>query len=160
MQKQTLKRSCFRLDQYLKDCWAKKQTAIDLTAYKITHEELNKVIFGIHYEEPEYYWTIRNDITDTDPQTGLLKTYYPYYSGETGSPFDRTEELEREWEMVEEMTENCTTDLEKALVVHDHLVRTIQYSASLGALWPMILKVPFLRKNVCVKDMHWRISIT
>ena len=121
------------LDQYLKDCWAKKQTAIDLTAYKITHEELNKVIFGIHYEEPEYYWTIRNDITDTDPQTGLLKTYYPYYSGETGSPFDRTEELEREWEMVEEMTENCTTDLEKALVVHDHLVRTIQYSASLGA---------------------------
>ena len=74
------------LDQYLKDCWAKKQTAIDLTAYKITHEELNKVIFGIHYEEPEYYWTIRNDITDTDPQTGLLKTYYPYYSGETGSP--------------------------------------------------------------------------
>ena len=65
------------LDQYLKDCWAKKQTAIDLTAYKITHEELNKVIFGIHYEEPEYYWTIRNDITDTDPQTGLLKTYYP-----------------------------------------------------------------------------------
>ena len=84
------------LDQYLKDCWAKKQTAIDLTAYKITHEELNKVIFGIHYEEPEYYWTIRNDITDTDPQTGLLKTYYPYYSGETGSPFDRTEELERE----------------------------------------------------------------
>ena len=28
------------LDQYLKDCWAKKQTAIDLTAYKITHEEL------------------------------------------------------------------------------------------------------------------------
>ena len=47
------------LDQYLKDCWAKKQTAIDLTAYKITHEELNKVIFGIHYEEPEYYWTIR-----------------------------------------------------------------------------------------------------
>ena len=64
------------LDQYLKDCWAKKQTAIDLTAYKITHEELNKVIFGIHYEEPEYYWTIRNDITDTDPQTGLLKTYY------------------------------------------------------------------------------------
>ena len=89
------------LDQYLKDCWAKKQTAIDLTAYKITHEELNKVIFGIHYEEPEYYWTIRNDITDTDPQTGLLKTYYPYYSGETGSPFDRTEELEREWEMVE-----------------------------------------------------------
>ena len=47
--------------------------------------------------------------------------------------FDRTEELEREWEMVEEMTENCTTDLEKALVVHDHLVRTIQYSASLGA---------------------------
>ena len=28
------------LDQYLKDCWAKKQTAIDLTAYNITHEEL------------------------------------------------------------------------------------------------------------------------
>ncbi len=108
------------------------------------------MIFGIHYEEPEYYWTIRNDITDTDPQTGLLKTYYPYYSGETGSPFDRAEELEREWEMVEEMTENCTTDLEKALVVHDHLVRTIQYSASLGAfLWPMILKVPFLKK-MCV----------
>ena len=40
------------LDQYLKDCWAKKQTAIDLTAYKITHEELNKVIVGIHYEWP------------------------------------------------------------------------------------------------------------
>ena len=81
------------LDQYLKDCWAKKQTAIDLTAYKITHEELNKVIFGIHYEEPEYYSTIRNDITDTDPQTGLLKTYYPYYSGETGSPFDSMREV-------------------------------------------------------------------
>ena len=63
-----------------------------------------------------------------------MKTYYPYYSGETGSPFDRTEELEREWEMVEEMTENCTTDLEKALVVRDHLVRTIQHSALIGAL--------------------------
>ena len=43
------------LDQYLKDCWAKKQTAVYLTEYKITYEELNKVIFGMKYEEPGYY---------------------------------------------------------------------------------------------------------
>ena len=62
--------------------------------------------------------------------------------------------------MVEEMTENCTTDLEKALVVHDHLVRTIQYSASLGAFVAHDIEGAIFEKNVCVKDMHWRISIT
>ena len=46
------------LDQYLKKCWEEKETAIDLTAYNITYEELNKVIFDINYEEPEYYWKI------------------------------------------------------------------------------------------------------
>lgn len=121
------------LDQYLKKCWEEKETAIDLTAYNITYEELNKVIFDIHYEEPEYYWTIRNNSFDEDKTTGKLKTYYPCYVGETGSPFDRSEEPEREWKIVAELTKNCITDVEKALVVHDHLVRTIQYSASLGA---------------------------
>lgn len=120
------------IEEYLKQCWAKKQVAIDVRPYKITQEELNEIIFGIHYEEPEYYWTIHRSMFDEDPKTGFLETYYQLYESDNGRPFDRREELEREWEMVQEKTEYCKTDMEKALVVHEHLVDTIRYSEELG----------------------------
>ena len=120
------------IEDYLKDCWAKKQEAIDMRAYEITYDELNEIIFGIHYREPEYYWTIHRSAFEENRETGLLETYYQYYEGETGRPFDRQEELEREWEIVQEKTKDCKTDLEKALVVHEHLCDTIVYTAQLG----------------------------
>ena len=120
------------IEDYLKDCWAKKQEVIDVSPYKITYSELNKIIFGIHYEEPEYYWTIHRSAFDENKETGFVDTYYQYYEGETGRPFDRKEELEREWEIVQEKTKYCKTDLEKALVVHEHLCNTIHYTAELG----------------------------
>ena len=43
------------IEEYLKECWKNKQEVIDVSAYKLNEEELNKVIFGIHYENPEYY---------------------------------------------------------------------------------------------------------
>ena len=121
-----------RLEEYLKQCWAKKQEVIDMREYKITYEQLNEVIYSIHYEEPEYYWAIHLSSHEDDPATGLMNTYYQYYKSDTGRPFERMEELEREWDMMEERIKDCKTDLEKALVVHDHLVESIKYSASLG----------------------------
>ena len=106
---------------------------IDVSAYKLNEEELNKVIFGIHYENPEYYWVLRNTAINKDEETGFVKTYYQYYEGTTGKPLDRSEELEREWEVVKEKTKYCKTDIEKALVVHEHLCDTIVYSSRLQA---------------------------
>ena len=40
------------IEEYLKECWKNKQEVIDVSAYKLNEEELNKVIFGIHYEYP------------------------------------------------------------------------------------------------------------
>ena len=84
------------IEEYLKECWKNKQEVIDVSAYKLNEEELNKVIFGIHYENPEYYWVLRNTAINKDEETGFVKTYYQYYEGTTGKPLDRSEELERE----------------------------------------------------------------
>ena len=119
------------IEEYLKECWKNKQEVIDVSAYKLNEEELNKVIFGIHYENPEYYWVLRNTAINKDEETGFVKTYYQYYEGTTGKPLDRSEELEREWEVVKEKTKYCKTDIEKALVVHEHLCDTIVYSSRL-----------------------------
>ena len=121
------------IEEYLKECWKNKQEVIDVSAYKLNEEELNKVIFGIHYENPEYYWVLRNTAINKDEETGFVKTYYQYYEGTTGKPLDRSEELEREWEVVKEKTKYCKTDIEKALVVHEHLCDTIVYSSRLQA---------------------------
>ena len=121
-----------KIEDYLKSCWKEKRTEVDLTSYGITREELSSILFGIHYEEPEYYWVIRYQSSDIDKTTGKITKYYPQYTDYAGAPFDRSEEIEREWEMVQKLTENCTTDIEKALVVHDHLVRTITYTSELG----------------------------
>ena len=88
------------IEEYLKECWKNKQEVIDVSAYKLNEEELNKVIFGIHYENPEYYWVLRNTAINKDEETGFVKTYYQYYEGTTGKPLDRSEELEREREVV------------------------------------------------------------
>ncbi len=138
-----------KIEDYLKSCWKERRTEVDLTPYGITDEELNAVLFGIHYEEPEYYWTIRYQVYDTDRVTGKVTTYYPQYTDEVGTPFDRSEELEREWDVVRMLTENCTTDVEKALVVHDHLVRTITYSKKLGTHIPHDIEGGILEKQ-CV----------
>ena len=138
-----------KIEDYLKSCWKERRTEVDLTPYGITDEELNTVLFGIHYEEPEYYWTIRYQVYDTDRVTGKVTTYYPQYTDEVGTPFDRSEELEREWDVVRMLTENCTTDVEKALVVHDHLVRTITYSKKLGTHIPHDIEGGILEKQ-CV----------
>ena len=82
------------IEEYLKECWKNKQEVIDVSAYKLNEEELNKVIFGIHYENPEYYWVLRNTAINKDEETGFVKTYYQYYEGTTGKPLDRSEELE------------------------------------------------------------------
>ena len=144
------KKSSLELEKYLKQCWKEKRAAIDLTEYQITDEELNPVLLGISYEEPEYYWIIRHRSFEVVPGTEFIKTYYPSYTGEAGQPYDRSEELEREWDMVQEMTKNCQTDVEKALVVHDHIVRTNQYSASLGAFVAHDIEGAILeKKSVC-----------
>ena len=67
------------IEEYLKECWKNKQEVIDVSAYKLNEEELNKVIFGIHYENPEYYWVLRNTAINKDEETGFVKTYYQYY---------------------------------------------------------------------------------
>lgn len=126
------KKELMPIEDYLKDCWARKQEVIDMRAYKMTYEELNAVIFGIHYEEPEYYWTIYRSSFEENRATGLLETYYQHYESDTGRPFDRQEELEREWEIVKEKTKDCKTDLEKALVVHEHICDTVRYTEELG----------------------------
>ncbi|TXF35906.1 hypothetical protein E4J93_05910 [Collinsella sp. BA40] len=138
-----------KIEDYLKSCWKERRTEVDLTPYNIDDEELNAVLFGIHYEEPEYYWIIRYQVYDTDRVTGKVTTYYPQYTDEVGTPFDRSEELEREWDVVRTLTENCTTDVEKALVVHDHLVRTITYSKKLGTHIPHDIEGGILEKQ-CV----------
>lgn len=74
------------IEEYLKECWKNKQEVIDVSAYKLNEEELNKVIFGIHYENPEYYWVLRNTAINKDEETGFVKTYYQYYEGTTGKP--------------------------------------------------------------------------
>lgn len=45
---------------------------------------------------------LRNTAINKDEETGFVKTYYQYYEGTTGKPLDRSEELEREWEVVKE----------------------------------------------------------
>ncbi len=146
------------IEEYLKECWKNKQEVIDVSAYKLNEEELNKVIFGIHYENPEYYWVLRNTAINKDEETGFVKTYYQYYEGTTGKPLDRSEELEREWEVVKEKTKYCKTDIEKALVVHEHLCDTIVYSPDCRRRL-MTLKAQFLRKKLCARDMRLRINI-
>ena len=138
-----------KIEDYLKSCWKERRTEVDLTPYNLDDEELNAVLFGIHYEEPEYYWIIRYQVYDTDRVTGKVTTYYPQYTDEVGTPFDRSEELEREWDVVRMLTANCTTDVEKALVVHDHLVRTITYSKKLGTHIPHDIEGGILEKQ-CV----------
>ena len=137
------------IEEYLKECWKNKQEVIDVSAYKLNEEELNKVIFGIHYENPEYYWVLRNTAINKDEETGFVKTYYQYYEGTTGKPLDRSEELEREWEVVKEKTKYCKTDIEKALVVHEHLCDTIVYSSRLQAAAHDIEGAIFEKEAVC-----------
>ena len=137
------------IEEYLEECWKNKQEVIDVSAYKLNEEELNKVIFGIHYENPEYYWVLRNTAINKDEETGFVKTYYQYYEGTTGKPLDRSEELEREWEVVKEKTKYCKTDIEKALVVHEHLCDTIVYSSRLQAAAHDIEGAIFEKEAVC-----------
>ena len=137
------------VEDYLKQCWEKKQEVIDLSAYELDSEALNKVIFGIHYENPEYYWVLRNYAFDENKQTGIIETYYQYYEGQTGKPLDRSEELEREWEAVKEKTKYCQTDMEKALVVHEHLCDTIVYCPKLQAASHDIEGAIFEKRAVC-----------
>ena len=84
-----------------------------------------------------------------DEETGFVKTYYQYYEGTTGKPLDRSEELEREWEVVKEKTKYCKTDIEKALVVHEHLCDTIVYSSRLQAAAHDIEGAIFEKEAVC-----------
>lgn len=130
--KESVKPEQLPIEEYLMQCWEKKQERIDMKPYKMTMEQLNSVIFNLHKEKPELYWVLRNQAFEENKQTGLLETYVQYYEGRTGQPLDRSEELEREWEIVKAKTENCKTDLEKAMVVHDHLCETITYSEELG----------------------------
>jgi len=91
------------IEEYLKECWKNKQEVIDVSAYKLNEEELNKVIFGIHYENPEYYWVLRNTAINKDEENRLRKKRIINITrGTTGKPLDRSEELEREWEVVKE----------------------------------------------------------
>ena len=127
-EKESVKTEQLPVEEYLLQCWEKKQERIDMKPYKITMEQLNSVIFNLHYEKPELYWVLRNQAFEVNKETGLLETYVQHYEGRNGQPLDRSEELEQEWEIVKNKTDKCKTDLEKAIVVHDHLCETISYS--------------------------------
>ena len=92
---------------------------------------------------------LRNTAINKDEETGFVKTYYQYYEGTTGKPLDRSEELEREWEVVKEKTKYCKTDIETALVVHEHLCDTIVYSSRLQAAAHDIEGAIFEKEAVC-----------
>ena len=72
------------IEEYLKECWKNKQEVIDVSAYKLNEEELNKVIFGIHYENPEYYWVLRNTAINKDEETGFVKNVLSILRGNDG----------------------------------------------------------------------------
>lgn len=55
-------------------------------------------------------------------------------------------------------TKYCKTDIEKALVVHEHLCDTIVYSSRLQAAAHDI-EGAILRKKLCARDMRLRINI-
>jgi len=117
------------IEEYLKKCWKEKQEKIDISAYKLTSDDLIATLTRIHYANPEYYWAFRKYNIEKDKENNsIVKYYYPLYLGSGDGPYDRSEELEREWEIVKEKTKDCETDLEKVIVVHEHLVDTISYS--------------------------------
>ena len=104
-EKESVKTEQLPVEEYLLQCWEKKQERIDMKPYKITMEQLNSVIFNLHYEKPELYWVLRNQAFEVNKETGLLETYVQHYEGRNGQPLDRSEELEQEWEIVKDKTD-------------------------------------------------------
>ena len=47
------------IEEYLKKCWKEKQEKIDISAYKLTSDDLIATLTRIHYANPEYYWAFR-----------------------------------------------------------------------------------------------------
>ena len=75
------------------------------------NEKEFEVLFTFNNEELGKQYVLYYDTTVEEPS--VFASIYD----DAGQLFPI--ETPEEWEMVEEMTENCTTDLEKALVVHD-----------------------------------------
>lgn len=116
------KKAELSVEEYLLKCFEQRQERIDMTAYDLTWNELGLILDKMEYEYPELYWLQDKQNYEKD-ENGKVTVYIQYY----GDGLDRREELENEWQLVKEKTENCKTDLEKALVVHDYLCDTITY---------------------------------
>ena len=73
------------IEEYLKECWKNKQEVIDVSAYKLNEEELNKVIFGIHYEKSGVLLRCcANTAINKDEETGFVKNVLSILRGNDG----------------------------------------------------------------------------
>lgn len=131
------------IEEYLKKSWNERKTEIDIESYQLTSEQMNTIVFNIHYENPEYYYVLLDNGFVDENKDGIIETYIQKY------PLDRSAELEEEWKIVEDKVQACKTDLEKALVVHDHLCETITYTEQLGRSAHDIEGAILEKKAVC-----------
>lgn len=109
------------IEEYLKQSLEEKQQFIDVRAYNMTQNELEAALEKIYHEDPSLYWVFDRHNYIKNDATGKVETYVQWYL------LDRNGELDAEWKIVEEMTKDCKTDLEKAIVVYDYLCDTITY---------------------------------
>lgn len=109
------------IEEYLKQSLEEKQQFIDVRAYNMTQNELEAALEKIYHEDPSLYWGFDRHNYIKNDATGKVETYVQWYL------LDRNGELDAEWKIVEEMTKDCKTDLEKAIVVYDYLCDTITY---------------------------------